>query len=233
MNGFDYSVLRFLNDIADAEPLFSKAVVSIYSNPLKTALISALIWYAWFAPSDANQQRVTRERLVSCVLGSAVCVAIVRLFAAILPFRARPIVNSESGLHFPIDPGGWMSWNAFPSDNAIMYSMVAACLYAISRPIGVLAGTVVAVLVLFPRVFLGVHHPTDILAGIFIGLLGARVVDSPGVRGRLASPVLAFAERRQALFAAAAFLLTFLLAEVYWPATSLLIDIAKAAKRLL
>jgi hypothetical protein len=138
-------------------------------------------------------------------------------------------VNPEVGLHFPIDAGGWINWNSFPSDNAIMYSMIAACLYAISRPIGALAAAIVGLLILFPRVFLGVHHPTDILAGIAIGVLGAHLFLRPGIRSRFAGPAMTFAERHRAQFASAAFLLTYLVAEVYWPATSLLIDLKKGA----
>jgi undecaprenyl-diphosphatase len=62
-------------------------------------------------------------------------------------------------------------WSSMPSDHAILYTTLAACIYCIHKRYGILAFVHVVFLVLLPRVFLGLHWPTDIMAGMLIGAL--------------------------------------------------------------
>lgn len=68
---------------------------------------------------------------------------------------------------------------AFPSDHAVMAGAVAAGLWMVSRRLGVLA-TVAAVTMAAARVYVGVHWPGDVLAGLVLGaavsLVGYRLL---------------------------------------------------------
>ena len=57
-----------------------------------------------------------------------------------------------------------------PSDNAALLFAIAACIFLVSRRAGIVAFCHVFVVVGFARVYLGYHHPTDILAGAVIGV---------------------------------------------------------------
>lgn len=50
------------------------------------------------------------------------------------------------------------------------------------------------------RVFLGIHYPSDIVAGALIGIATGVVVNREMVRSRLAAPVLAWEARHPAYF---------------------------------
>ena len=63
------------------------------------------------------------------------------------------------------DPG-------FPSDHATAAGAVAAGLFFVSWRLGVFA-TVVAVLIAFSRVYVGVHFPQDVAAGLALGAVVA------------------------------------------------------------
>jgi len=229
VNAFDYGLLLYLNHLADQSPVFTKVVVAIYDDDLKSAFVAALLWWAWFDADGTTRQAETRARIVAGFCGSILCIVAVRVLAAALPFRMRPVSSDAIGLHFPIAPEGWGNWSAFPSDNAVLFFCLTMCLFSISRVLGTVALLDTALLIVVPRVFVGVHHPTDVLAGALIGgCAGYAVVREP-LRSALAGPALRWMRAHSASFYAAAFLISFLIAEVFWPALRLLRGIAKLA----
>jgi ABC-type nitrate/sulfonate/bicarbonate transport system permease component len=65
------------------------------------------------------------------------------------------------------------------------------------------------VLIGLPRIFLGLHYPTDVLGGAVLGIGIACVMNANAIRTRIAAPMLAFAQCYPGVFYAAAFLLSF------------------------
>jgi membrane-associated phospholipid phosphatase len=57
---------------------------------------------------------------------------------------------------------------SFPSDHSVMAGAAAAGLLLVSRRIGLVA-LVAAVVMAFARVYVGVHYPGDVLAGLVVG----------------------------------------------------------------
>src|SRR5690348_5062319 len=113
MNAYDYNRLLALNRLADSSPLLTKVIVAFYLNPLKTILLVAFLWWAWFNNEGHVRHRQDRERIVACLVGSFLCIAGVRLLAILLPFRVRPILNPDLVLHFPKDVGGYIAtWSS-------------------------------------------------------------------------------------------------------------------------
>jgi membrane-associated phospholipid phosphatase len=78
-----------------------------------------------------------------------------------------------------------MQWSAFPSDTAALFFFLATCLWSISTLLGSLALLDAAFLICLPRVFLGIHYPTDILAGAVIGVVGGYWATRPNARAWL------------------------------------------------
>ena len=228
----DLPLLRWLNRIADASPALTRAITWVYWDPLKTALVAALLWWAWFDGDDGERRARARELVAAGLGGSVACVALVRLLAAVLPFRLRPLADPALGLHFPLTTNGWGEWSAFPSDNAVMFSMLSVCLFAVSRPLGVLAALDTVALICFPRVFLGIHHPTDVGGGLLIGGAAGWIITRVPVRRTLAFPAQALLRWRPQLFYASAFLVTYLLTEVFWPVTRAVVTVMKLARGL-
>lgn len=86
---------------------------------------------------------------------------------------------------------------SFPSDHALVVGAVAAGLLLVDRRLGILAA-VLAVAMAVTRVYVGVHYPGDVLAGLAIGagvaVLGARPASwllVPVLRRAMASPARA------------------------------------------
>jgi len=120
-----------------------------------------------------------------------------------------------------------MNWSSFPSDHAVLFSMLATCLFFISRPLGLIAALDAALLICFPRVFLGIHHPSDIIGGAFIGIGVGWFVSCAKIRVPLSLPAFAVMRWNPAAFYAGAFVITLLFTQVFAPVTYLAIDAAK------
>jgi len=227
MNPFDHIILIHLNQVIRNSPIVTKMIVAIYGNGLMTGIFVALLWGVWFDQSNTERQRQTREKIIAGVVGSLVCLVIVRMMTAFLPFRHRPLTDPSNGLIFPVTSGGWEHWSSFPSDNAALFFLLTICLFSTSRVMGWIGLLDTVCLICFPRVFVGVHYPTDVIGGAVLGMLAGYIVIRKSIRSYLARYPLQWMEVHPPSFYASAFLVTFLFASVFWPVLSLLISLKK------
>ena len=91
--------------------------------------------------------------------------------------RPRPYL-AHPGTHLFIAPSGDPS---FPSDHATGAFAIAVSLLLRMRKVG-LAALVLAVVIAFSRVAVGVHYPSDVLGGALIGTAAALLVWTPPIR---------------------------------------------------
>ena len=210
MNSFDSNVVSFLNDFARHWKSFDQLMVFAANSPVvKGGLIVACLWWLWFRRESRDPSR--RDHVIATVLTAIVAVLVARLLAGTLPFRDRPMASAAQ--HFVRPYGarghGLESWNSFPSDHAVLFFALAAGLYRAHRPFGIAGLLWAAIVVSFPRVYLGLHWPTDIIAGAALGIafgwLGTARVVCDTIRER----VLPWSETYPSAFYAAAFLVMF------------------------
>lgn len=215
MNRFDASILIWLNGMMGRWPDLERLLVFFLdSNLFKCAPVMALFYWAWFRREG---QPRARETLLCALGGSMASVVVARLLAAVTPMRLRPIHEAVLGLRLAtgLDPRALIHWSAFPSDHAALFTALATGIFLVSRRAGLLAFAWTAVMVCFVRVLLGVHHPTDVLAGGVIGFAAAWVACRPALRQRVSAPLLELEGRRPALFYALFFVLTFEFCELF------------------
>jgi undecaprenyl-diphosphatase len=173
MNGFDSSILSFFNRFVGKHPTFDDAVVYLSNDGfLRAGLIVALCWWVWFKDGEdkTSKNHATREAIISTVLACFASILIARLVVLPLPFRIRPIADPTNGWHFPPATTDWQNWSSFPSDHAVMFFTLTTCLFFISDVMGWIALIDTVVLICLPRIYLGIHYPTDIIAGAVIGV---------------------------------------------------------------
>jgi undecaprenyl-diphosphatase len=85
----------------------------------------------------------------------------------------------------------------------------------VSRPVGAFAVAHTTVAILLPRVYLGLHRPTDLLGGAAVGLLGLTAVWKWPARDRVVGTLLGWERGRPALFYPLLFLFIFELTELF------------------
>jgi undecaprenyl-diphosphatase len=146
------------------------------------------VWYAaalfvlWVRGAQPGQEEV-RRRVLALALGSAVALASTFLAAAAVSWPP-PSAHPELAGLYPESLGVNQNENAFPSQSTAFFAAISAGLYALRRAAGAWAWSGVGLLVALPRMLLGGHYASDVLAGLLLGLAGH------GVSARLLAPKL-------------------------------------------
>ena len=216
LNSFDAHILFFLNQFAGQSRILDAFVVTVANaDLLKGATIMAPLLWIWFRQSQ-NRAR-DRELVILSLFLSPASVLVARAFALSLPFRERPL--RVPALHFQIpytmNPQGLEGWSSFPSDHAAMFFAAATCLFFISQRLGILALLYSFLVICLPRVYLGLHYPTDIIAGALIGTGTGFWVKVPRVRTAVASPFLRWEQLHPSQFYPLFFIVTFEVSELF------------------
>lgn len=184
----------------------------------------------WFARRPDRE--TTRCRLVEAVLASLAALFVARILALTLPFRERPVANPELHLAVPLD-AGLRTWSSFPSDHAVMAFALAASLVRVSPWLGIWAGLHSALFICVPRLYFGLHYPSDIVGGALIGIaLAWLAAHAPG-RTAVSGLMLRTEARVPALFYAAGFLVLFEIAEMFDSVRILVVNTFRVLHRLI
>ncbi|MGZ9712475.1 phosphatase PAP2 family protein [Glaciimonas sp. GNP009] len=172
-NYVNLAVMHWLGQFTSMSAPFNQIIHFIAgSNLFKGVPIMGMLWYFWFRDSDSTSN--TRQSIIASLLGCVVAVFIARIANNIGPFQPRPFANLA--LAYPehiglpaADSQALYIWSSFPSDHATLFFGLATGIFLISRLTGFMLYLYVFIFIALPRIYLGLHYPTDILAG---GLLG-------------------------------------------------------------
>jgi membrane-associated phospholipid phosphatase len=207
MNGFDSAIQTYITQHAFSSPLANQVIAELTGFYLaKGVLMMAALWWIWFQPSAETEQR--RETVVATLASGLIALFVGRLLARLLPFRLRPYfdpVNIQSDATL-------RTWSSFPSDHAMLWTAVAMGIFLVWRNMGILALLFSAVLVCAPRVYVGLHYPTDVMVGAVLGIVITFLVCTTRARTFIARPVLHLFERYPGLCYSFAFVFSFELA---------------------
>lgn len=164
ITGIDRDILLFIQEYI-RNPVLNIPMIFITSlgNAGLFWIIASLLMLA------AKRTRKTGF-LALCALFAGFLVTnllIKNLAARIRPYEAFPAI--ELLIKRPLD-------FSFPSGHATS-SFAAACIYCryLNRPAGI-AAIVLACLISFSRLYVGVHYPSDVICGVIIGILAAWLV---------------------------------------------------------
>jgi len=210
LNPFDLSILHWLSALVGRSTDIDRAIGYLTDTDLKGALFFAGYWWCWFRKMDSATMRRTREHLLRTLGAGVVAIFAARILAMTLPFRVRP--RFEPALHFVApagNPSDLVDWSAFPSDHAAMFSALAVGLCFISWRAGLIAILYTVFIICLPRVYLGLHYPSDIAAGLALGALVGYCMNAAAVSRNLASRALRWESESPGGFYFAMFIVSF------------------------
>lgn len=169
MNPFDLNVFHLFNDLAGHHSILD--MVMIVFARYSPELYALLFIIAWFALPRGELTR--RHALVVAVCGGVLAL-IINVIVAHVWFRLRPFVVLPHDSFTQLIPH--VADASFPSDHVSgAFGFSAGCWGRADRWVS-WSFTLIAVLVLVARVYTGVHWPTDVLAGLVVGVVAGRAV---------------------------------------------------------
>lgn len=210
MNLFDTSILHYLINASQNAPSLNSLMATIVDNVLlKGGVVVSMLWYLWFRKSD--KVNLDRQRIIISLMSCIVAIFVGRLLARVLPFRLRPLVDPTLAqfYHNKSMADTFDMVSSFPSDHAVMFFALATGIFLISKRIGLFSYLYVFFVICFPRIYLGLHYPTDILTGAVVGVVTALILASPKMWHPVTSKVLQMSNKYTGLFYAFFFLISF------------------------
>ena len=174
-------------------------------------MVIAICWF-WFERSPMQSAR--RRLLAESVLAALAALFVGRVLALTLPFRLRPAFRPD--LHFvvPFD-AGLRTWSSFPSDHAVIAFALAASLFRLSPRLGLWIALHAVLVVCLPRLYFGLHHPSDLIGGALIGITLVAVVSRLPIRHAVTAAIVDVENRRPAMFYAIGFVLLYEITEMF------------------
>jgi undecaprenyl-diphosphatase len=165
----DWTLFRMCNDLAGRSPLVDNVIrffMNDYTVPSALVLLLIALWFSGTLPTSRQwNQRAVLAAFTSTFLGNVVVKAMNLAF-----YRPRPFANHAVNLlfYYPSD-------SSFPSNAAFVGFSVATAVWLFKRKM-VLLMYALALLLALSRVCGGVHYPSDILGGMWIGIVSAYLV---------------------------------------------------------
>jgi undecaprenyl-diphosphatase len=214
----DDFILRPLTSLAGHSPVVDGAMEMLsHGSPTYAGFVMAVFWWYWFRQSDPATTQRTHEALLCTMIASAAGLFVARTLALTLPFRLRPRFEPALHLIWPAAPDSLMfvDWSAFPSDHAVMFSALAVGLCFVSLRMGMALLLLAVLFVSLPRVYYGIHYPTDVIAGVAMGALFGYCANAIAVSRRLAGRILLWERRSPRGFQTALFVVTFEFATMF------------------
>lgn len=107
------------------------------------------------------------------LVGSFLAMTLSRVMQNFSAYRPRPLHNPgiEYQLPFGIETSTLEGWSSFPSDTSSLAFSIVAGIFLVSNRLGVAAFLWTLVVVAFPRAYAGLHYPSDLIGGAFIGFI--------------------------------------------------------------
>lgn len=173
----DWSILHSLNNFLYHHDGVEDPLL-FYVNVSEALFIATLA--VVFLVAGGARNRAWRRASVAAVLSAGLALGIGKVISELVD-RARPFVADSGGVHLfsahAADP-------SFPSDHATASFAIATAIFLRHRGWGVVALIAAAVLSV-GRVAIGVHFPSDVLAGAALGSAAALALWAPPLRARI------------------------------------------------
>jgi undecaprenyl-diphosphatase len=184
----------------------------------------AYFWWLWF--KDGKDAASRQNMIVVSFAGALSAVAISRILQRLLPFHDRLVHAAGTGFVLPtgVDPKSLSDWSSLPSDHAALFFALSTAIWFQSRRLGFLAGLWTTFVICVPRIYLGFHYPSDVLAGAVLGV--AIMVGTYFWAGSARWParIVDWSRAHQTAFYALAFLATYEITVLFYDLRALAED---------
>ena len=172
-NSFDLTVFKLINEkwsVNALDPFF--AAVAIYGREYFWVPVVLLMWILGGA---FNNEKAKKGALMLIIV--FIAIIIIGLSLKAVYYRPRPFLNPLlSSIDHILVPKDLDS--SFPSGHALIVAGGAVAAFLFLRKRYSIPLVIEAALVSYSRVYVGVHYPTDVIAGVVLGAAIAFIICS-------------------------------------------------------
>lgn len=161
----DLEIFNFINGLAGRWPLLDFTGI-FFAKYFEYFLLFVLLLF--LIKDYKKYWRMVAEALVAAIFVRFVLVEIIR----IIRFRARPFTYENFTQLIPYD----FDKTSFPSGHASFYFALSTVIYGYNKKAGILF-YIASFLIIISRVFVGIHWPSDILAGAVLGVFVGTILN--------------------------------------------------------
>lgn len=154
----DYKIFKLINQFAGENLIFDNFVILITNYGI--IFLALVLTWLWFSKKNTRCQK-RKEVLLALIIG-LIAICITELIGSIY-FRPRPFVTHDVNLLI----SKLSTDTSFPSTHSTGSFALAFSILKTNKSLGVVL-LVFSVLMALSRVFVGVHYPSDVLAGAII-----------------------------------------------------------------
>ena len=166
---FDIQGYHLINQFAGHNPFFDKLFALLAQYSLELYIVLFII--AWFTlpKTEAKQRHALLIMGLAGILGLIINVIISHIY-----FRPRPFMVLKKGTYTQLIPHSPDA--SFPSDHTTGSFGFAAASWGKTPKWITSSFTILAILNGIARLYVGVHWPTDVIAGMVIGTICGRLL---------------------------------------------------------
>jgi undecaprenyl-diphosphatase len=211
----------FLNSFAHRSWIFDRIVLFLAMNPLvEGTLAIAVFYFVWFHSDDTTNNVEGSGKHQALLYSLIICIPAVLMSRALawgLPYRMRPMRNPDLAIRmaYGFNPGIILNWSSFPSDHAVLFFTLATGVFLVHRKAGLLLYAHAVLIDSLPRLYLGIHYASDLLAGALLGCGIGYSAKWFGLQSTLTRPALRLQRYSAGIFYACFFYLTSETANLY------------------
>lgn len=133
-------------------------------------------WYAmalfifWVKGAKQGEEGV-RRRLLTILFACIIGILLSLIAQSVISWPPPSRITTLAGIYSRyLEPN--ININSFPSQSTMLYTIVAAGIFSLNEIAGSLLWLGVVLLIALPRMYVGGHYLSDIIAGFILGLAG-------------------------------------------------------------
>jgi undecaprenyl-diphosphatase len=170
LNPFDSAVYHIINGLAGHHHLLD--VIMIFFAKYALEIYAVLFIIAWLALPKRNIKN--RHALVMAGLSGILALIINVIISHFIWYRPRPFTVFHKGTFTELINHSTDA--SFPSDHTSGSFGFAAGSWGQNTKGISYTFTIIAIIVMCARVYVGVHYPTDVIGGMIVGIVASKVM---------------------------------------------------------